>query len=356
MEAIDFKKLLREERKRAKLKKKKEQSLSSDEKKEEQQKSSLVNRSDNNNSSSNTEKYDFRYDWKHPDGFLGLRALKLESICENPRSISYSSTALEKEPLEKENEISSATHRPNDSESDIPAPTANPVASTSPETALLDWLRNLPSGDSGVGEWKVMSYGKRRVCMFGEGTDAPVLPSPLAEIAQELVARNVFPPSSCPAPNHVLLNEYQPGQGIFPHTDGPRYDHRTATLSLGSDVVIEFTKRLTSSEIGTTSTTMPMTTTTISVGNDVRNGTNNNPDDTPRPEESRRSSRGSPIQVLLESGSLLVFQGDAYLNYCHGIGMDVWNDTTTDHCLNAPSGKIVPRGLRYSLTFRHKKS
>lgn len=31
--------------------------------------------------------------------------------------------------------------------------------------------------------------------------------------------------------NHVLLNEYEPGGGILPHTDGPRYFPRVAILS-----------------------------------------------------------------------------------------------------------------------------
>eukprot|EP00533_Pseudo-nitzschia_delicatissima_P014646 CAMPEP_0197274992 /NCGR_PEP_ID=MMETSP1432-20130617/13374_1 /TAXON_ID=44447 /ORGANISM="Pseudo-nitzschia delicatissima, Strain UNC1205" /LENGTH=93 /DNA_ID=CAMNT_0042740855 /DNA_START=69 /DNA_END=350 /DNA_ORIENTATION=+ len=64
----------------------------------------------------------------------------------------------------------------------------------------------------------------------------------------------------------------------------------------------------------------------------------------------------SPIQILLESGSLLVFDDDAYLNYCHGIEMDVYRDITKDNCLNATPGKVIPRGLRYSMTFRHKKT
>jgi alkylated DNA repair protein alkB family protein 6 len=44
-------------------------------------------------------------------------------------------------------------------------------------------------------------------------------------------------------PNHVLINEYQPGQGIMPHEDGPAYFPVTATVSLGSHTVLEIYKK-----------------------------------------------------------------------------------------------------------------
>lgn len=43
-------------------------------------------------------------------------------------------------------------------------------------------------------------------------------------------------------PNHVLINEYHPDQGIMPHCDGPLYDPLVAILSLGSSVVFDFWK------------------------------------------------------------------------------------------------------------------
>jgi alkylated DNA repair protein alkB family protein 6 len=267
-----------------------------------------------------------------------MKALALETICENPPLILYSPTTF-------------VTHDNNATSS-----SSSSSSSSLPLTALEDWLRQLPSGDSGLGEWKTMNYGKRRVCMFGEeeqqqqvtgGAHGPsmttmaVLPPPLLELAQELVTRGIFPPSA--PPNHVLLNEYQPGQGIMPHTDGPMYENCTATLSLTSSVVMEFTKRWTEQEQINNPLEMPHTTQTP-------------------PESSPSSSCSSPLKVLLQPGSLLVFQDDAYINYCHGIVMNVWQDVITNEmaCLNAkPTADnqtvIVPRGLRYSLTFRHKK-
>lgn len=41
------------------------------------------------------------------------------------------------------------------------------------------------------------------------------------------------------APNHVLINEYQPGQGIMPHEDGAAYHPLVATVSLGAPIVLD---------------------------------------------------------------------------------------------------------------------
>ena len=37
-------------------------------------------------------------------------------------------------------------------------------------------------------------------------------------------------------PNHVLINEYQPGQGISPHLDGNLFHPIIATISLGKSI------------------------------------------------------------------------------------------------------------------------
>lgn len=40
--------------------------------------------------------------------------------------------------------------------------------------------------------------------------------------------------------NHCLVNEYEAGQGIMPHTDGPVYYPIVTTITLQSHTVIEF--------------------------------------------------------------------------------------------------------------------
>ena len=175
--------------------------------------------------------------WSPSEGPLTLDLLKLEIIVENPKTVYYSPQSI--------NNLQS----------------------------LQEWLQNLPMGDSGLSEWKTMKYGKRKVAMFGETNETPLV-GPLLEIANLLVEKGIF--SSDQPPNHVLLNEYLPGQGILPHTDGPTYASRTATISLMSSVVLEFTRRLASNEIGSSDT-----------------------------------SEGNPIQVLLEPGSMIVFEDEA---------------------------------------------
>ena len=46
-------------------------------------------------------------------------------------------------------------------------------------------------------------------------------------------------PSENPA-NHVLLNEYTPGQGIMPHVDGNLFFPTITTLNLGSHTILKF--------------------------------------------------------------------------------------------------------------------
>nr|AAW27592.1 unknown [Schistosoma japonicum] len=40
--------------------------------------------------------------------------------------------------------------------------------------------------------------------------------------------------------NHALVNEYEPGQGIFPHHDGPLYYPVVATINLNSYGILDF--------------------------------------------------------------------------------------------------------------------
>lgn len=64
------------------------------------------------------------------------------------------------------------------------------------------------------------------------------LPAWLESLAEQLVAAGVFPPDR--KPNHALINEYLPGQGILPHTDGGAYWPVVATISLGSPALMHY--------------------------------------------------------------------------------------------------------------------
>lgn len=50
---------------------------------------------------------------------------------------------------------------------------------------------------------------------------------------------NIFHTSPHGAPNHCLINEYLPGQGIHAHEDGDAYYPVVATVSLGSHIVLD---------------------------------------------------------------------------------------------------------------------
>lgn len=68
--------------------------------------------------------------------------------------------------------------------------------------------------------------------------DSPMpdfLTSPILDKFSEL---QVFQQSTHGAPNHCLVNAYEPGQGIMPHVDGPTYAPITATVSLTSHTVL----------------------------------------------------------------------------------------------------------------------
>lgn len=51
--------------------------------------------------------------------------------------------------------------------------------------------------------------------------------------------KRIFERSPHGAPNHVLVNEYKPGEGILPHEDGSAYYPVVCTVSLGAHTVLD---------------------------------------------------------------------------------------------------------------------
>jgi alkylated DNA repair protein alkB homolog 6 len=160
----------------------------------------------------------------------------------------------------------------------------------------------------------------------GQGHDSADLCSWLRTLCASLVQRGVF--TSAAAPNHVLINEYSPGQGIMPHTDGPRYVPMTATLSLESDAVMNFALKASAADIGV---------------KDL-----------------------SPVQrVILRRRSLVVFADAAYSEYTHSIDAvheDVLVPCSSDpavaccpivnETVSATESTVITRGRRVSITLR----
>jgi alkylated DNA repair dioxygenase AlkB len=66
------------------------------------------------------------------------------------------------------------------------------------------------------------------------------LPDWAKDVAGQLVDRGLFPAM----PDQVIVNEYEPGQGIKDHTDcEPCFTNKIASLSLGSKCVMHFTEK-----------------------------------------------------------------------------------------------------------------
>lgn len=110
------------------------------------------------------------------------------------------------------------------------------------------------------------------------------------------------------------------------HTDGPFYQPRTATLSLGSDAVMHFSPRLAPADVG-------------------RPGVES------RPQAS----------LVLRARCLVVFADDAYSNQLHSI--DAVREETVgggggrapvinEEAAGMSEGTLLRRKLRVSLTFR----
>ncbi|XP_047383578.1 alpha-ketoglutarate-dependent dioxygenase alkB homolog 6 isoform X3 [Sciurus carolinensis] len=159
------------------------------------------------------------------------------------------------------------------------------------------------------------------------------------------------------AANHVLVNQYLPGEGIMvsvpawecpfgpeggrgrllpcpalvpapqPHEDGPLYYPTVSTISLGSHTVLDFYE--------------------------PRQPEDDDPVEQPRPPPQPTTS------LLLEPRSLLVLRGAAYTRLLHGIAatrVDVLDAASlppnATACRSALPGAHLVRGTRVSLTIR----
>ncbi|OZC09865.1 hypothetical protein X798_02971 [Onchocerca flexuosa] len=146
-----------------------------------------------------------------------------------------------------------------------------------------------------------------------------VIPPWLNSVIDKLMALgDTFPPDR--RPNHVLINEYLPGQGIMAHTDGLAFYPVVTTISLGSDVVVDYYK----------------------------------PIDPKRNNIKEERYLGS---IFLEQRSLVVVSDDAYANCLHEIA-DRPFDIITSRIFNLESinrriGEVMNRDLRVSLTIRN---
>ncbi|GES90354.1 alpha-ketoglutarate-dependent dioxygenase alkB homolog 6 isoform X1 [Rhizophagus clarus] len=124
-------------------------------------------------------------------------------------------------------------------------------------------------------------------------------------------------------PNHCLINEYESGQGIMPHEDGPFYYPTVATVSLNSYTILDLYKRRIEENFNT-----------------EQNETNLMPE----------------FSLLLEPRSLLVLQDDLYKTYLHGIEERKSDNLGQKNIMNLSDDMDrhtdLERDTRVSLTYR----
>ena len=109
---------------------------------------------------------------------------------------------------------------------------------------ILTEINKLPTT-----RWTVLS--RRRLlsipsALTGTNRDtllAAPMPTWFEPIQKRFMQFGLFRDSSHNTANHILINEYKPGEGIMPHEDGPAYHPLTATISLGGHTVLEIYKK-----------------------------------------------------------------------------------------------------------------
>lgn len=149
--------------------------------------------------------------------------------------------------------------------------------------------------------------------------------------------------------NHVLVNEYLPGQGIMAHFDGALFHPVICTISCGSHTILRFHENIaqdktTNDELNQNSRTKMI------VSNDQANYDHDHDDE----------KRKIVCQLLIERRSLLILKDDMYEKYLHSID-ETSHDSIASrisnlnycHAFKDRCGETIERGRRISLTIRH---
>ncbi|CAL1279520.1 unnamed protein product [Larinioides sclopetarius] len=188
------------------------------------------------------------------------------------------------------------------------------------ESQLLEKIYTSPKP-----KWKTLS--NRRLQNWGgfphpKGMIQEKLPEWLLSYVHKIGTLGIFKDK---LPNHVLINEYLPGQGIMPHEDGPLFYPTIATINLGSHTVLDYYEKPCDSE-------------NLDSDNQIKNCL----------------YVGS---ILLERCSLLLVQDNLYTKYLHGI-KEISTDVIDENIKNlnmcsTENATEMSRQSRISLTIRH---
>lgn len=156
--------------------------------------------------------------------------------------------------------------------------------------------------------------GRRVLRLGGEVTPSGLIQEDLPLLLQRLalqVGERFFPEGV--VPNHVLVNAYEPGDGILPHVDGPAYCPFVVILSLQSCVGFDFFQKTSEAE-----------------------------------------DFSSLASVLLPAYSALTFTDEAYTEWAHGIIARTTDEVTAIEAEELFTGpeEIVQQRLGASTHFR----
>ncbi|CAL4236657.1 unnamed protein product [Meganyctiphanes norvegica] len=175
-------------------------------------------------------------------------------------------------------------------------------------------------------KWTQLSH--RRLQNWGglphpKGMVAEIIPQWLQTSMNSISSLGVFGEKK---PNHALVNEYESGQGIMPHEDGPLFYPTITTINLGSHTVLDYYSPISQDESYSENQVLDFSSRLI----------------------------GS---LLLEPRSLLIVQDEMYTSFLHGI-REVSSDIVNMKMFNlqycsAKLGQTLNREKRISLTIRH---
>ncbi|XP_046434653.1 alpha-ketoglutarate-dependent dioxygenase alkB homolog 6 [Neodiprion fabricii] len=185
------------------------------------------------------------------------------------------------------------------------------------EIEIIKRVNNSP-----LPKWTQLSH--RRLQNWGgiphpKGMIAEEIPAWLTKYVGKISGLQIFPETKLP--NHVLINEYLPGQGIMAHSDGPLFHPIVTTISCGSHTLLDFYKR----------------------------------NETDHVEVSNLE-----FTLLLERRSLLILENDLYHKYLHSISERHCDTISKENIMNLDlcavkyqENEVIERGTRLSLTIRH---
>ncbi|QGA13276.1 hypothetical protein EYB26_000924 [Talaromyces marneffei] len=195
------------------------------------------------------------------------------------------------------------------------------------EERILKKINSVP-----IPRWTQLSHRRLQTWPSALTKSNTLLAAPLPDWLHDPIISPKFEELGCfsdaphKAPNHVLINEYCPGQGIMPHEDGPAYYPLVATVSLAAPIVLDLYEKRVETDM---------------TGAD--------------------ENIGLKYRILQEPRSLLITTGNLYTQYLHGIADTLRDDDLTPDSIcnwslvgdqQAYTTGAYERQTRVSLTYR----